>query len=330
MTDTKFKVLDLIQGTQEWLDARRQHITATEVAHIASGLTSVYTLVGQKLGVVPVKDISDLPPVQEGKHFEPLVRQEVARRFPQLLAAGETDLPQPCCESLEEPFFMASLDGYSARAGIVVEIKNIFSRTREKYEEVKAKGFDASSPRKYGYYWQIQWQLYVTGARQALLFFHYSPDGETFHPENIVAIPVKRDEKAMEKLKVIALEVKDFLDRKALPAPAEGDTVYLTQEESARIAPVMDAYRFIDLAYRQALETVNTLKVKRTALTDRLCSELLHDGIRSVQGEGFSLTRTERRGSFDVEKMIEDGIITAEQAEKYRKAASFTNRLTLG
>ena len=330
MTET-FRVLDLVQGTQEWLDARRLHITATEVAHIASGLSSVYTLVGQKLGVVPVKDISDLPPVQEGKRFEPMVRQYVAKKFPRLLAEGESDLPQPCCENVEEPFFMSSLDGYSrAGGGYVIEIKNIFSRIREKYEEVKAKGLNASSPRKYGYYWQIQWQLLVTGAEKALLFFHYSPDGETFHPENIVAIPVGRDEKAMAKLRAIALEVKDFLDRRALPAPSEGDTVYLTKEESARIANVMDSYRFVDLAYRQALETVNTLKVKRTALTDMICSELLHDGIRSVQGQGFSLTRTERRGSVDVEKMIEDGIITAEQAEKYRKPASFSNRLTLG
>ena len=48
MTEIKFKELpDLIQGTDEWLAVRAQHVTATEVAHLKSGHTSLYDLISR-------------------------------------------------------------------------------------------------------------------------------------------------------------------------------------------------------------------------------------------------------------------------------------------
>lgn len=324
-----FKELNLIQGSKEWLEARRHHLTATEAAHVKSGFTSLYTLIGQKRGVIPVEDISDKPPVKEGKFFEPLVRQELARQLPKLLAEGETDFPQPCCESVEEPFFMASLDGYSAVKNVVIEVKNIFSHAKSNYEDVCRNGLNAAVPLKYGYYYQIQWQLFVTGAPMALLAFHWSPDGETFHPENIRIIKVMRDDKAIAELTELGLKIKAILKQNLEVKPGPGDTVYLSKEVTSSVEPFLDEYRFVDTAYQQAVSTVNTLKKKRSELTDRLSAVLLTGDAVKVVGAGIAISRIERQGGFDVEQMIKDGIISQETAEKYRKASSFSTRITI-
>ena len=324
-----FKTLNLVQGTQEWLDSRRNHVTATEVAHVKSGFTSLYKLINQKRGIIPVEDISSLPPVVEGKRFEPLIRKEVVRLLPQLLAEGETDLPQPVLESQEEPFFMASLDGYSSSLNLVLEIKNVFSKVRQNYEEMIQKGLNASTPLKYGYYYQVQWQLFITGSPMALLAFHWSPNGTTFHPENIRVLKVSRDEEAISQLQAIAYEIKDILVNNKEVPPGPNDVVFLDSGKLQNVAPLLEEYRFVDTAYKQCLETLNTLKTKRSSLTDEISQELLSGDTNKVQGVGFSLARIERKGSFNVEKMIEDGIISQETADKYRKGSSFSTKLTI-
>ena len=70
MQNSIFKELNLQQGSVEWLAARNCHITATEIAHVKTGQTSLYTLVMNKRGILQVKDISNVPAVKEGSRKE--------------------------------------------------------------------------------------------------------------------------------------------------------------------------------------------------------------------------------------------------------------------
>lgn len=323
------KVLNLEQGSKEWVEARRNHVTATEIAHLRSGFVSLYTLVGQKRGEIPVEDISNIPPVVEGKHFEPLIRRELARQLPFLLDAGKDDFPQPCVEAEDEPFFMASLDGYSHK-GIVIEIKNIFSKRHSNFEEIRLNGLNAPIPMKYGYYWQVQWQLYVSGAQKALMAFHWSPEGvDIFHPENILIIQVSRNEETIKELKEIGYQVKDILTSGRQVAPSAEDTVFVNAATAEKVKPLLDEYRAVEEHYSQLQAEMDALKKRKSSIVSQLAENLFKGNESKVRGDGFALTRYERKGSVDVDRLISEGKISRELAEQYRKASSFSTRLTL-
>lgn len=321
--DEKFKTLDLIQGSEDWLEMRKRHLTATEVAHLKSGYSSLYELISLKRGLTAPKDLSSNPAVKEGVYFEPLVRKWLETKM-------GLSLSTPCCQSFEEPFFMASLDGYTSNGiGIVFELKNVFSKASSLFEEVKAKGFESSKAKELGYYYQLQWQLMVTQAKLGFLVFHHSEDGKTLNPNNILILKVQRDEKVIAELKELGFKVKKILDENLEVKPQKGDVVAINEDQLEKVDSKIATYKAIDEAYKNATELVNKLKAQRSAIIADLEDALLTDTVTKVQGEDFCLSRSERRGSLDVEAMIKDGVISAEVAEKYRKKSTFITKLTL-
>ena len=295
MQNFNFKELQLQQGSQEWLEARKSHITATEVAHLATGFCSLYTLVQEKRGLLPPKDLSKVPAVSEGSYKEPLIRAAVEAKLPQLLSEDEVCLPTPCVESIEEPFYMASLDGYSKAQNLILEIKNVFSQSAKNWESLKELGLKAPYQLPYGYYWQVQWQLLVTKAKGALLVFHHSDSPTEVNPQNLIFFPIKPNPADQAKLVKIAEEVKDILINNK----------------------------------PELTEKLNELKSVRSQIIDQLSEQLLTESQTRISNDQFTLTRSEREGSVDWEALVADGIISSEVLAKYRKKSSFTTRLTL-
>ena len=322
-----FMELQLQQGSQEWLEARKCHITATEVAHLATGFTSLYTLVQEKRGLLPPKDLSKVPAVSEGSYKEPLIRAAVEKRYPQLLAEDELCLPTPCVESLEDPFYMASLDGFSKKGNLIVEIKNVFSKSQQNWEALKKYGLKAPYQLPYGYYWQVQWQLYVTKAKAALLVFHHSESPTEIDPKGLLIFTIKPDVNAQAKLVKIAEEVKDILINNKTVEPQKGDTVIV--EPTQDVTKLIDIYRQSEKSYLELTEKLNELKSVRSQIIDQLSEQLLTESQTRISNDQFTLTRSEREGSVDWEALVADGIISSEVLAKYRKKSSFTTRLTL-
>lgn len=146
-------VLSLEQGTQEWLDFRRTKLTATDFSSII-GVNPYKTAIklwrekvlGESAGFSSYA-------ADRGTAMEPLARAWAERQ------TGFSFTPL-CVESSLDSRHMASLDGYDPCEDIILEIKCCGAKNHN------AMCNGEIPP---AYFAQIQWQLYVTGAKHALL-----------------------------------------------------------------------------------------------------------------------------------------------------------------
>jgi len=150
------RIINLKQGSQEWLDFRKTHITATDVAVIngTNKFKSVHKLLGQKLGVVAPE--ADNERMAEGRRLEEEAR--ILYNF-----EYKTSFEPLTAESEEYPWIMASLDGYYN--GCTLEIKCGEKSYLEAQNGVIAKY----------YYDQLQAQMFVAGTETAI-FACYRPN----------------------------------------------------------------------------------------------------------------------------------------------------------
>lgn len=322
-----FKELFLQQGTQEWLEVRKHHITATEVAHIFTKQTSIYQTVMEKRGLSKVKDLSVVPAVREGSEKERLIRQKIEELYPQLLDTDECCLPQPCCESLDDPFFMASLDGFSKKHNLIIEIKNIYSKSDKNWRDLLNLGMKAPIPASYGYEYQVQWQMLVTKAKGAMLVFHHSTDPVEIDEAGIRIFTFKPDPEKQAELIKIANKVKDIMVNNKEVQPEPGDTVFI--QTTKDVDQLINMYRQTEERYNALSDEYEQWKSLRNNIKDKLESLLLNETRTRVSTDQFTLSRTFREGGIDYARLIKDNVISEEVLNRYRKHPTSTTRLTL-
>lgn len=318
------KIINVQQGSNEWHAIRATHLTATDIAHLMSGQTSTLELLELKSGQSTTEDLSMVPAVQQGTYFEPLIRRALGERYPALLE-GKTEIANPVVESSEEPFFMASLDGFAK--GIVIEIKNCF--TQEAFESVQALGFDAATPKKFGYFYQVQWQLMVTGAKVGIIYFHFSPNDKV---GELYPIRVERNDKVIEELKAKAYEFKAYLQgEKPWPIDPEIDIKNISLKEDLK-----GLARFKTLMRRQEeLEAeLTSLQKELKPLKEEIIKQIddpRYKGVRAKLQDGSSvnLLHVKRKGSLDTTQLIKDLNLQDDELSKYQKADICYNKLSV-
>ena len=217
------------ESREQWLDARRRYVTATEVAQLARRGQDYWDELREiKAGQRTAPDISGLPAVRHGREREALI--------------------VPYVQSLEEGMVPNSdlyvrNQRYAATPdlvgdGIVGEIKTIKDTRLAKLQT--AKGWPTGQ-----YYDQVQWQLFVTGAIACI--FAWEPyedwDGELVPREDMREhITIHRDEERIKALQEVA---DAFLDGRGVDIPPEVQ-VLLSQlrdvrKEKEHIAqPILD------------------------------------------------------------------------------------------
>lgn len=166
-------VLNMQQGSQEWLELRKTKITATD-APVILGMSpwkNKVQLYNEKMDLVQRADPT--PRMLRGTELEPIARNLF------ILESGLFIEPA----IIIKDWAMASLDGISRDGKIIVEIKC----PGEKDHAMALRG---EVPRHY--FAQIQHQLYVADADSA---YYYSFDGD-----NGVAVAVFRDESFISRM----------------------------------------------------------------------------------------------------------------------------------
>lgn len=151
------KIIQLQQGTPEWLAWRREGITATDIAAI--------------LGVSPYGDYKDIikkkqgldnfkktPAMERGTFYEEEALEIASSNF-------GCHFKPVCIESDVNSLFRASLDGFADET--VLEIKTPLSKN---FKSFLKKPANLSL-----YTWQVKWQMMVSSAKEGYLF--------VFHPE---------------------------------------------------------------------------------------------------------------------------------------------------
>ena len=246
MSVTKIKT----ESREQWLDARRRYVTATEVAQLVRRGQDYWDELREiKAGQRTAPDISGLPAVRHGREREALI--------------------VPYVQSLEEGMvpnddLHVRNDRYAATPdlvgdGIVGEIKTIKDKRLAKLQQ--ARGWPTGQ-----YYDQVQWQLFVTGAIACI--FAWEPyedwDGELVPREDMREhITIHRDEERIKALQEVA---DAFLDGRGVDIPTEVQ-VLLSQLRDVRKEKEHIAQPILDRE-KQLLDEIKQLAGGKAATWD--------------------------------------------------------------
>ena len=238
------------ESREQWLDARRRYVTATEVAQLVRRGQDYWDELREiKAGQRTAPDISGLPAVRHGRE-----REAVIVPYVQTLEEGmvpNSDL------YVRNQRYAATPD--LVGDGIVGEIKTIKDTRLAKLQA--AKGWPTGQ-----YYDQVQWQLFVTGAIACI--FAWEPyedwDGELVPREDMREhITIHRDEERIKALQEVA---DAFLDGRGVDIPTEVQ-VLLAQLRDVRKEKEHIAQPIIDRE-KQLLDEIKQLAGGKAASWD--------------------------------------------------------------
>ncbi|MDY6056696.1 MAG: YqaJ viral recombinase family protein [Campylobacter lanienae] len=171
-------IVDLIQGSNEWLEYRRTKFNASETPDIMGvGFNKPYQLAKIKKGDIAVYQNEAM---RQGQAYEPMIRDKINEIF-------NLNLKPMVMLSDEDDRFSASLDGVDGDT--FCEIK--FSKSELEYLEKNQKPSDK-------YYYQIQHQFYVSNLSRCIYAVGYIDDNFEL---SISHIEVSRDDKTIDKIK---------------------------------------------------------------------------------------------------------------------------------
>ena len=200
--------LDGRQDDRQWLEWRRQGVTASDIARAASGrYGGAYAVVAEKQGHIEPQPFNAR--MARGQHLEERVTT-AAEALLGLHVVGE----QLQVQHLEQPHWRATLDGLAAP----VPAPTIHDCTH--VVEVKTKGLNVPSAWDY---WnpQTQWQMLVSGIPSCLLV-EATVDDDAIDGPKVVALrlhEVDADPLAQVILVDIADELWRHLSDGTLPDP---------------------------------------------------------------------------------------------------------------
>ena len=217
------------ESREQWLEARRKYVTATEVAQLVRRGQDYWDELREiKAGDRTAPDISNLPAVRHGREREALIAPYV-QSLEQGMAPNE-DLYVRNGRYAATPDLVGD--------GIVGEIKTIKDTRLAKLQA--AKGWPTGQ-----YYDQVQWQLFVTGAIACI--FAWEPyedwDGELVPREDMREhITIHRDDLRINQLREVA---DAFLDGRGVDIPTEVQVLLAqlrdVRKEKEHIAqPILD------------------------------------------------------------------------------------------
>lgn len=162
---TCYKVINIEQGTTEWLEMRRKYITASQIP-VIMGVSPYQTfaqLLNEKLTGKEANNDDKKELFQRGHDLENTARN-ILRDYkfkPMVLVSKQI------------PELMASLDGMDLERNIILEAKYV---GKAKLSAIKNLNIPAS------HLYQMQAQLMVSGAEACLYF---ATDGDKYHKEFI-------------------------------------------------------------------------------------------------------------------------------------------------
>lgn len=274
------KIINVKQGTPEWLAWRKTVITATDCPAIlgSSPWSTAYKAWQRKLDLIPEQESNEA--MDRGNRLEPEARAQFIERF------GIYMEPM-VVESTEFDFLGASLDGLSNAHDTILEIKCGGSKLHDMAKNGQLPEY---------YEDQIQHQLLVTGAEKC---YYYSYDGSDGICIEVLPDPEFKDKflsKAREFWRCVAfaeppaLQDSDYKDMSDVPLWKDLASKYLDVNGQIKALEEMKE------GYRKELIKLS--------------------GDQSCLGEGIRLMKTTMKGRVDYEAIPE---IKCVDLEKYRK-----------
>jgi putative phage-type endonuclease len=279
------KIINLEQGTPEWLSWRKTVITATDCSCIMGNnpWTTAYQCWQKKLGLI--EETKSSPAMERGKRLEPIARE----RF---IALYGIQVDPIVVESSEFDFLGASLDGLSKCGQYILEVKT----GGQNLLEMAKQGIIPQ------YYMdQMQHQLLVTKAKKCF----YQVTHEDHEKEIIIDVypdPTFADRflpKAREFLRCIAFS----------EPPALQDSDYRDMTNTAH-------WKGYAQEYQRLCKEIKSLE----ELKESYRKELIKlSGDHNCKGDGIKVIKTIMKGRVAYDEIPE---IKDVDLEKHRKPSS--------
>lgn len=306
------KIINVMQGSDAWLDWRSVGVTATDAAIILglSPYKTVWRLWAEKTGYAVPEDLSNNPNVRRGVINEDVAREAYEDKHDELL------LPV-CVESASNPLLRASLDGLDSN-GRPVELKCPALST---WSEVAALGEKSEAFQLYNP--QVQHQILVTGADYGWLVF-YNVDSQ-----EMIEFKILKDVEMCKEIETLAAEFWTSVESKTEPAKDPERDVFIPKDEVAEnwIAAA-ENYRFYESEVKELKDRIKELEAQQRPYLEEMKN--LMGEYYSADYCGVMVTRYMTSGRVDYKKLAEDKItLTDDEIEKYRGSASERCRVTV-
>lgn len=288
------KIINLEQGSKEWLDFRDKKIGASDVPIILgiSPYSTPLELWKRKIGFSPALELNfamkfgrdnesrvrELMNIALDEHFEPVVVQHE-----------------------KEDWAIASLDGISKDLTKIIEIKCCGFADHELAKQ-------SIVPEKY--FPQVQWQMFVTGCRE----LYYC----SFYKEELIFFKVEYDVEFIDKC---FLACSDFNHRLLDYVPPLSTLKDRENIES-------DDFAIAASDYIKARETLKEAEKQEKYYKEKLL-EFAKDKNRNLEGFGLKLSIVEKKGNVKWEKITKKYEIPADILDSYREESKSHWKITI-
>lgn len=305
------RVIDFVQGSDQWLAWRKQGVSATDSPVILgkSPYTTPWNLWAQKTGFIQPPDLSKNPNVRRGNRLEPIARQWMEQHF------GDVLLPI-CAEWGKDPIFRASFDGITA-TGIPVELKAPADKT---FDDVRQN--QQSSKAYQLYYYQVQHQILVAEAEYGWLVFFREG-------EKPIAFQIFRDQHLIDEMISKGRDFWAMVQAGVEPALDPDRDLFkptLADQERKWLAAAS--------IFRNAEHTVKQIEAEAKALkanmkeAEKIMTSIM-GGFKMADFAGIKITRFEKSGSIDYKKCLLDKVqVSEKELETYRRKSSSGVRIS--
>lgn len=199
-----YRIVDLVQGSDEWHAWRKGKIGGSHIASIM-GLNPFETPLQIYYRIMDDIQVPENEAMREGKRLEIIARDRYNLEF-------SYDFHPACLESVENPWMITSLDGYSNGKAIEIKCGDKAHRIAQ-FGEVPPY-----------YYPQLQWIMYMMNLDSMVYV--------SFYNDELIDIPVRRDnlfiEKMIECVKEFYIRMQEFD-----PPPAMGRDYRIVDDKEA-------------------------------------------------------------------------------------------------
>jgi putative phage-type endonuclease len=275
----------------EWLAARRQGVTASEIA-VVMGLSpydSPFALYHRKRGDLP--DVEDSDAMERGRVLEPYIADRFAKLHPEFIVDGDG---RHLYAHPDRPWQMATPDRLlqeSATCGItehdgVFEVENIaVLETKTDAGGSDEWGDDGSGQIPVHYRCQVLWQMDVLGVTAAYVACL------AMRSWKLRVYEIELDSAAEDDLDLMKNEAGRFLARIAGDIPPDVDWRPQTAAALKHLHPSLEDRdvhigRQLEISYRSALRRHKEAERRKDEMTNRL-REALGSGRRAVAARTF-------------------------------------------
>lgn len=256
-------VVEVSQGSPEWLSLRKTKVTATD-ANIVMGASHWKTRI--QLYHEKLSDELPMRPnerMQRGLDLEPIARDLFN------IKTGRKMKPAV----IVKDWLMASLDGLDEDNGSIVEIKCPGAKDHATAQQGKVPAH---------YYPQLQHQMYVAGVQKAFYFSFDGMDG--------VIIEVNRDEEYIENMLIEERKFYDCIINRTPPEPIEGD--YVERDDA-----------LWEECVTRWMEITRSIRALEKDEEDARKQLVFLSGESNTRGAGISLCQVQRKGAVDYAKI---------------------------